>query len=97
MYNDEFDTEAFYHAGRNIPMNLQLWLPKWSCGICGVGKWLERWKDQIHSKCPGYLQNNETVEHVVHCQYEDATLSWTQGIEDLQTWMVDHSAIPGLA
>ena len=83
VLNDNFDQESFLHAGRNITQQHQLWLPKWSCGICGVGKWLERWKEQTHSKCPRCLQDNETVEHVVHCQHEDATLTWDQGIEKI--------------
>ena len=95
--HDEFDREAFTHANRNIPIHHQIWLPKWSCGICGVGKWLECWKEQTHSKCPRCLTDNETVEHVVHCKHEDATLCWNQGIEEIKEWMYTHNAIPGLA
>ena len=82
--HDEFDVKVFKHAARNTPLHLRLWLSKWSCGICGVGKWLERWKDQNHSKCPRCLTDNETVEHVVHCQHTDATLCWNTGIEQIQ-------------
>ena len=95
--HESFDMEVFTHAARNVPLHQQRWLSKWSCGICGVGKWLERWKDQNHSKCPRCLTDNETVEHVIHCQHEDATLNWNTGIEEIQEWMRTHNAIPGLA
>ena len=37
------------------------------------------------------------MEHVVHCKHHDATLTWDQGIEEIREWMINHSAIPGLA
>ena len=95
--HEDFDKVAFTHAARNIPLHLQTWITKWSCGICGVGKWLERWKDQNHSKCPRCLTDNETVDHVVRCQHEDATLCWNTGIEEIREWMMTHNAIPGLS
>ena len=54
------------------------------------------WKEQTHSKCPRCLTDNETVEHVVRCRHEDATLSWDKGIEEIETWMLNHNSIPGL-
>ena len=96
-HRHEFDKEVLTHAARNIPIQLQIWLPKWTSGICGVGKWLARWKDQNHSKCPRCLTDNETVDHVIHCQHEDASLTWNSGIEDIKEWMINHNAIPGLA
>ena len=95
--HEDFDKEVFIHAGRNVSIHRQRWLSKWSCGMCGVGKWLERWGDQSHSKCPRCLTDNEDVEHVLLCQHEDATLCWTSGIEEIQEWMRTHNAIPGLA
>ena len=92
-----FDKELFLHAGRNAPIHQQIWLPKWSCGICGVGKWLERWKDQNHSKCPRCFTDNETVNHVIQCRHPDATLVWTQGIEEIKEWMMLNNAISDLA
>ena len=48
-------------------------------------------------KCPRCLTDNETVEHVIHCQHEGATLCWNTGIEAIQTWMTHNNSIPGLA
>ena len=97
IQDNQFDMEVFTHAARNVPLYQQRWLTKWTCGICGVGKWLERWKEQSHSKCPRCLTDNETVDHVILCQHDSATLCWNTGIEELQEWMRTHNAIPGLA
>ena len=97
VYHENSDMAAFHHAAKNIPLHLQRWITKWSCGICGVGKWLERWKEQPHSKCPRCLTNNETVDHVIHCQHQEATLCWNTGIEGIRTWMSLNNSIPGLA
>ena len=96
VVHENFDREAFMHAGRNIPNHYQIWIPKWSCGIYGVGKWLERGKEQTHSKCPRCLTANEKADYVIHCQHKDATSWWNQGIEEIKEWMYTHKAIPGL-
>ena len=65
--------------------------------MCGVGKWLQRWKEQSHSKCPRCLKDDKTVHHVVHCLHPDATLLWSTGIEDIEKWISANDGIPGLA
>ena len=95
--HEDSDIDAFTHAARNVPSHLQRWITKWACGICGVSKWLERWKEQPHSKCPRCLTDNETVDHVIHCLQPDATLCWDTGIESIQMWMSCNNSIPGLA
>ena len=37
IVNKEADLNTFHHTSRNIPINLNRWLPK-SCGMHGVGK-----------------------------------------------------------
>ena len=92
-----FDAKAFRHTSRNMKLGLARWAAKWHSGICGVGKWLERWKEQEHSKCPRCLQSGETVEHVLQCQHEDATQVWNSGLEELRMWILSNNAIPELA
>ena len=64
--------------------------------MCGVGKWLQRWKEQTHSKCPRCLTDNETAEHVVSCPHADASLIWTTGVADIRDWMHSNDAALGL-
>ena len=72
-------------------------MSKWSCGILGVGKFLERWKEQNHSKCPRCLTDDETVDHIIHCWYQDVTLCWSTGFEVLKKWILIQHSSPGLA
>lgn len=95
--DEDFDMSTFMHASKNVPTWQRRWLSKWSCGMCGVGRMLKRWKEQTHSKCPRCLTDNETVNHVIRCQHVDATLCWNTNLEDLREWMLTNHAIPGLA
>ena len=90
------NTATFLHAARNVPLWQRRWITKWSSGICGVGKWLHRWKDQTHSKCPRCQTDNETVEHVIHCKHVDATLIWATGVAELREWMESNDGAPDL-
>jgi hypothetical protein len=45
------------------PGQLQ-WVTKHVTGVCGVGKFLERWKSEEHSRCPGCDAENEDHQHV---------------------------------
>lgn len=95
--NEDVDMEVFHHAARNLSPYRRRWLTKWSTGICGVGKWLQRWKEQPHSNCPLCLTTNETVEHVLHCPHESATICWTTSIEELREWIHSNHGIPGFS
>ena len=73
IQHKDMDLGVFNHASQNVPIWTQHWLSKWHCGMCGVGKWLERWKDHLHSNCPRCLTADESVEHVIRCPHADAT------------------------
>ena len=88
--------ESFFHAASNVPHWQKRWLTKWNSGICGVGKWLCRWREQPHSKCPRCQTDNKTVKHVIRCQHEDASLVWSTGLDELGEWMYSHDAAPGI-
>ena len=70
-----------------LPLYKQVWLSKWTTGICGVGKWLQRWKWQPHSDCPRCGQPDEDVTHVLLCNEITATSLWTSSIADLEEWL----------
>ena len=42
--------------------------------MCGVGKWLKRWKWQDHSDCPQCGQPEEDVQHVLLCNEISSSL-----------------------
>jgi len=87
------DMDVIRHTSRNSPLWKRRWLSKWFSGICGVGRWLLRWEEQPHSKCPRCLTNDETVDHVICCQHADAALLWDSGIEELTEWMNSNHSV----
>ena len=62
-----------------------------------VGKLMERWKEQNHSKFPKCLTDNETVDCVIHCLYQDVVLCWSTGLDRLKEYMLRQHSAPGLA
>ena len=91
------DMSVFQHAAKNIPIWKQWWMSEWSCCMCGVGKWKERWNGWNHSKCPSWLTDNVTVEHIIHWPHQDAALCWSTGLEGTKEWMLRQHSDPGLA
>ena len=90
-------TDILTHATNNSPLWQHRWLSKWFSGMCGVGRWLYRWKEQSHSKCPRCLTDDETVNHVIHCQHEDAANLWETGIEDICDWIDNNNGLVGMS
>ena len=62
--------------------------------MCGVGKWLKRWKEQLHDKCPRCSATNETVGHALICQHQGAKLCWRTGLDGIHAWMRPNNAAP---
>ena len=97
IHDVRVDMEALQHATKNTPTWNKRWLSKWQSGICGVGKHLQRWREQNHSRCPRCQTENETVMHVMQCQHEDAVNLWTTGVVGIEKWMSKNHSLPGLA
>jgi len=72
------------------------WVTKHVTGVCGVGKWLERWKWQDHSKCPRCDADSEDHRHVYQCPATSAKLAWQGAMNDLRQWCQDHSTDPAI-
>ena len=77
-----------------LPSSRQRWLSKWTTGMCGVGKWLKRWKWQDHSDCPRCGQQEEDVQHVLLCNETSALALWEDSVQQLGEWMRDHDCDP---
>ena len=70
------------------------WVTKHVTGVCGVGKWLERWKWQAHSKCPRCDIDNEDHRHVYQCSALSARIEWQGAMDDLRQWCLNHETNP---
>ena len=88
------DWEVAKRCSKSMTMTKAVWISKWNTGICGVGKWLERWKWQAHSDCPRCGQDNETVEHVLLCNEISALALWDESISDLNKWLGENLCEP---
>jgi hypothetical protein len=62
------------------------WVTKYVTGVCGVGKFLERWKSRNHSQCPRCDAANEDHCHVYQCSACNTKLEWDGEMNDLQQW-----------
>ena len=74
----------------NISTSQQRWLCKFSTGFCGVGKMLQRYKWQNHTKCPRCLADNETTRHVLQCRGAGVATIWEEELTALDAWMLQN-------
>jgi hypothetical protein len=90
------DWDSSKRSRLGLDKSRQKWLSKWMTGFCGVGKMLQRYRHQKHSKCPRCLSDNETVHHVLQCTHDEAKHIWNQSLENLETWMTNNHGHPEL-
>ena len=72
------------------------WVTKHVTGVCGVGKFLERWKSQNHSRCPGCDAPNEDNRHVYQCPAHSTELEWHGTTNDIRQWCDLHDTSPAI-
>jgi hypothetical protein len=68
----------------------QHYVAKHTMGMCGVGKWMKRWKERDTDGCPR-CGTSEDATHALSCQGENANEYWEQSIHALPSWM--HSVL----
>ena len=88
------DWTVSQQSSRLLPSNMQLWLSKWNTGMCGVGKWLGRWKWQDHADCPHCGQLDEDVQHVLLCNEIPAITLWEDSLLNLEQWFDQNDGDP---
>jgi hypothetical protein len=72
------------------------WVTKHVTGMCGVGKFLERWQHQTHSRCPRCDAENEDHRHVYQCPAPSTKLEWSGAMDDLRQWCESHDTSPDI-
>jgi hypothetical protein len=72
------------------------WVTKHVTGICGVGKWLERWKWQNHSRCQCCDTTGENHRHVYQCPARSAQIEWQASMNDFRSWCEHHNMDPDI-
>ena len=94
---EEVDWATVAKAMKGLRPGLQRWITKHSEGMCGVGRWLRRWKWSTHDKCPICGVPDETAHHVPRCPDTRAAKAWAEQIDVLAAWLSSHKTDPELS
>jgi len=87
------DWPSLGRAMRKLPPKLQHWITKYSIGMCGVGKFLRIWDDEIHSGCP-LCGEHEDHLHAPWCPHPKAKRHWDHCIHHFSAWMDTQETAP---
>jgi len=97
---DNFDSihwSALHQAHRESSQSHQAFVIKSSVGMCGVGKFLKRWKQSSTSACPRFSADSEDITHVWKSPAPEVKDLWTTTIANLRTWLDEQHTDPSLS
>jgi hypothetical protein len=83
--------EALEIAMTETPFHKRTFLSKHNTGMCGVGKFMKRWKQWDTNASP-WCGQSEDASHVWKCQNQEACNS----LHDLEQWMIIVNTKPHL-
>lgn len=86
--------EAVGMAQRSLPWSRRCSKLKRVTGMLGVGKFMQRWNQQSHSKCPRCGDSPEDMEHVLTCPKADA--HWNAAWSTFCNWAGKNPSSPGV-
>jgi hypothetical protein len=73
----------------------RVFISKHTVGMCGVGKFMHRWKQRDSPNCPRCGQF-EDASHVWLCSGSNSSEIWEKSLEDLEAWMSSVSTDPDI-
>jgi hypothetical protein len=91
------DWQVVHRSHLALDKSKRKWLNKWMTGFCGVGKMMEIYGFQTHSKCPKCQQSQETTDHVMQCPSYGTHSLWIILMRNLSKWIVDNDGPRALA
>jgi hypothetical protein len=68
------------------PRSRHIFMMKNSAGVCGVGKFMHRWKERDNPNCPGFVQFEDAL-HVWIGKGCDSSSVWKDSLDKLNDWM----------
>jgi hypothetical protein len=71
------------------------WMVKHVTKICGVGKWMKRWKFWKHNSCPRCLQRKD-APHITRCTHSAANKTWQLSMDSFSTWLGEQQTFPSI-
>ena len=93
--SNDVDWDATEDMMDSLPNARARWTTKHSFGMCGVGKWMLRWKKRTTADCP-HCGEFEDAVHVWLCHSQAAADQWTTALADLEAWLDKHNTDPAL-
>ncbi len=83
---DDVDWEAINKAMIETRRPRRVFITKHACGMCGVGKFMKRWKQRQDSACPR-CGEMEDAANVWTCHGAGADDLWESSVEALEGWL----------
>jgi Zn ribbon nucleic-acid-binding protein len=83
-------------ALKEISLTMQRFISKHLSGMCGVGKFLQIWKEQDTAHCPR-CNMLEDAPHVWRCPSQSIREIWQAALHDLERWMLEVHTDPVIA
>ena len=93
---DSVDWDAVEDSAKTGSKTHNMWLSKHMTGICGVGKWMHRWKHWTEASCPCCGVEIETTRHVVECTSTRMSQHFHECITDLSRWLTAQQTHPNI-
>ncbi len=85
--------EAIAAAMKGMERSKCLYLSKHTMGMCGVGKWMKRWKERETADCPR-CGAFEDAPHVLLCPGKGTLALWNNLLTSLSNWMTSVQTAP---
>jgi hypothetical protein len=82
-------------AMKETTRSKRIFISKHACGMCGVGKFMKRWKQWQDASCPrcGILEDSA---HVWRCKGEGVEEIWDKALMDLEGWLSKMATDPDI-
>jgi hypothetical protein len=86
-YEKDINWEGVGSTFKALPLPRRWFITKHLAGMCGVGKFLVRWKEKETACCPR-CGEYEDARHVWLCNNVDARNLWKTELDKLMAWLV---------
>jgi len=77
------DWKNIGYAMKKAPRTRRVFLTKHICGMCGLGKFMKRWKEWEEDACPR-CGAQEDAPHVWLCKGQGTEDRWTKALQELE-------------
>ncbi len=86
-YEEELDWETLGQAMKSLPTPRRWFVTKHISGMCGVRKFLVRWKEKNIPDCP-CCGAFEDAKHAWICSHPEVRNMWKTELDKLLAWLV---------